>query len=59
MYKDNFTKEQITGEILSDLNADDLRDELGVSSKIHRVKLMKIITGKVATSLLCGREKLV
>lgn len=46
VYKDSFTKEQITGEILSDLNAEDLRDELGVSSKIHRMKLMKIITGK-------------
>ena len=56
-YIDNFKKEQITGEILAELNDETLRDELGMSSKIHRVKLMKIISGShSATNVLNGEN---
>ena len=56
-YESNFTKEQITGEILAELNDETLKDELGISSKIHRIKLMKIVTGRhSAMSVLNGED---
>lgn len=56
-YESNFTKEQITGEILAELNDETLKDELGMSSKIHRIKLMKIVTGRhSAISVLNGED---
>jgi len=45
-YKENFSKEGITGDILAELDEDILLHELGVSSKIHRIRLMKIINGQ-------------
>jgi len=45
-YKEKFTREHITGEILTELDEDILLHELGVSSKIHRIRLMKVINGQ-------------
>ena len=45
-YKDVFASEQITGEVLAELDEEILQKELGVSVKIHRVRLMKVINGK-------------
>ena len=45
-YKAKFSKEGITGDILTELDEDILLHELGVSSKIHRIRLMKIINGQ-------------
>ena len=44
-YKAAFAREQVTGDILADLSEEDLKNELGVSSRIHRIRLMKFITG--------------
>lgn len=44
-YKDGFEREKISGEILAELTEEDLQKELGVASRIHRVRLLKIMTG--------------
>ena len=46
LYQDNFKREQVNGEILSECDDEVLTNDLGVSSKLHRIKLMKIISGK-------------
>ena len=38
-------QEKITGDILLELNEDELKSELGIKSKIHRLKVMKVING--------------
>jgi len=43
-YKENFSK--VTGDILAELDEDILLHDLGVSSKIHQIRLMKIINGQ-------------
>ena len=43
-YKEAFSKEWVDGEIFKDLDEEALQ-ELGVASKVHRIKLMKVITG--------------
>ena len=56
-YKDIFINEEITGEILAELNEADLQNELGITSKIHRVKLMKVISGRhSALNVLRGED---
>jgi len=45
-HKEKFSEEDITGEILAELDEDILLHELGVSSKIHRIQLMNIINGE-------------
>lgn len=45
-YRDNFIKEHIDGEVLVDLGEEELKD-LGVISKIHTLRLKKIIEGKI------------
>lgn len=44
-YKEVFSRECIDGAILLELDADVLSCELGVKSKIHCVKLTKLISG--------------
>ena len=41
-----FHKEQITGELLLELTEDVLEQELMVSSKLHRMRIIKLIEGK-------------
>ena len=44
-YKEQFIKEGITGSLLSEFDEEILETELNVKSRIHRIKLMKIIQG--------------
>lgn len=44
-YKAKFAEEMISGEILIELGQDDLERDLEIKSKIHRIRLMKIIDG--------------
>ena len=56
-YEDAFRKEQITGEILAELNEEILQNELGMGLKIHRIKLMKIVSGRhSAISVINGED---
>ena len=44
-YKEAFAREQIDGEVLLELNDQVLQCELGINFKIHRIRLMKLISG--------------
>ena len=55
-YKTKFVEEQIGGDILIECDENVLEKELGVSLKIHRVKLLQVMTGqKSAMALLAGK----
>lgn len=45
-YKSNFEREQITGDLMMVLDDSILEQELGVKTRIHRIKLMKVIAGE-------------
>ncbi len=47
-HKEAFQHEQVNGEILLEFDGEILRDELHITSKIHRIRLTKVITGKVS-----------
>lgn len=56
-YKDTFTKECVSGEIMLECDNDILQCDLGVVSRLHRVRLMKVVTGKhSAASLIEGAD---
>ena len=44
-YKETVAREFVDGEILSELDDKSLENDLGISSKIHRIRLMQIING--------------
>ena len=46
-YKDGFEQEQIDGETMACLS-DEMLIELGVSKSLHRLRLMKIVTGRTS-----------
>ena len=46
MYKDGFKSEEITGDLMLELDDDILERELGVVSRLHRIKLLKVISGQ-------------
>ena len=45
-YKSTFERENISGDLLLSFDDGILERELGVKSKIHRLKFMKLITGQ-------------
>jgi hypothetical protein len=45
-YQNKFASEGIGGDILMELEDQDLQNDLGMKSKVHRVRLMKIIKGQ-------------
>ena len=38
-------EERVSGDILVELNEEELESELGIRKRIHRIKLMKVING--------------
>ena len=44
-YVEIFKREQINGEILSECDEEVLTNDLCVGSKLHRMRIMKIISG--------------
>ena len=44
-YKEKFKKECISGSLLLELDEDVLENELGVTRRLDRIKLMKLIEG--------------
>lgn len=45
-YTSVFTKENVTGNDLAYLDDDDLENVLGICNRLHRIRLMKIISGQ-------------
>ena len=54
-YAGAFAEEQIDGELLSALNDRILHNELGVKSKLHRLRLLQVVCGEVCVSHLLDR----
>ena len=55
-YKEKFTLENVNGELLAECDDDTLQNELGVASKLDRIKIMKVVNGKEsALGVLGGR----
>lgn len=46
-YQENFKREQVNGEILCECDEEVLTNDLGISSKLHRMRIMKVISGKL------------
>lgn len=56
-YESTFMRERITGEILVECDDDVLAQDLNVTSRLHRVRLMKIVSGRhSAESILRGED---
>ena len=47
-YKEIFMREQISGDILTECTRDVLGGELGISKKIHLLRLLQIINGDIS-----------
>ena len=45
-YREAFICEQIVGDILAECDESVLEYELGVASKLHRTRLMKMVSGR-------------
>lgn len=54
-YKEMFHREHITGNLLVQCSDETLKKELGIEKKLHRMRLMEVISGqKSAKDLLTG-----
>ena len=55
VYKENFQKELIDGELLSEFT-EEMFIELGVESRIHRLKLMHVVKGRKDVSSVLNKN---
>ena len=56
-YADSFSRERVSGEILLDCDDEILKEELGMASRLHRVRFMKILLGKhSAKNIISGLD---
>ena len=46
-YREAFETERVNGDILCELDEDILENDLGVSSRLHRIRIMKLIASLV------------
>ena len=56
-YVNKFLTEQISGEILMECDDDVLKDEIGITSKIHRIRLLKVISGQHSAKGILEKKK--
>ena len=49
-YQESFQAEEVDGAILAECDEHVLQHELGVTSKIHQIRLMKVIKEKAVTN---------
>ena len=45
-YRQKIEEEQISGEILLECDDAILSEEIGITSRLHRIRLMKVISGQ-------------
>ena len=45
-YKESFMEEKISGSLLQDCTEDMLENDLQIKSKLHRLKIMRVIDGR-------------
>lgn len=53
-YKDSFSTEVVDGAIFAQLDDTILEHDLGVQSRLHRLKLLRVITGKQSVMQLAS-----
>jgi len=58
-YKDTFAKEQVSGEILLECDDQILEEDLKVPSRLHRIRLLKIISGKTPALQILNESRYV
>jgi len=58
-YKDTFVKEQVSGEILLECDDQILEEDLKVPSRLHRIRLLKIIRGKTPALQILNESRYV
>ena len=51
-HRESFKRERIDGSILVELDEEILEKELGVDSKIKRIKLLRVLNGRQAVTAL-------
>ena len=51
-YKENFQREQIDGPLLLSCDNDILEFELGITSRLHRMKMLRLIRGDAPDTVL-------
>ncbi len=56
-YKESFRREQVSGDVFVMVNEEVLKNELDVRSKIHRMRLMKVATGRFPLTSSTGYVK--
>ena len=52
-YKETFLRERVDGQVLLQLTEHVLATELGVDSKLHRIRIMNLVAGRTPTETLC------
>ena len=55
-YCDKILSEHISGEILMECDDAILEEEIGVASRIHRIRIMKLISGQHSAKSLLEKE---
>ncbi len=45
-YREHLERELVTGDILVEFDHEVLKDELGIKSKIQRIRVLKVIHGQ-------------
>ena len=56
-YTPTFKQEQINGDILSTLDDEILRNELKISSRLHRIRLLRVIDGSYSVhEIMSGKD---
>lgn len=56
-YIPHFEAEKICGQTLAELQEEDLARELQVKSRLHRIRLMQVITGKVSAFAIISKKR--
>ena len=55
-YRSAFIRESMTGDVLVKYDEQVLQQELGVSKKLHRIRLLQIISGEKSAESLLFRQ---
>ena len=51
-YQETFVKEQVTGDLLAQCTMEMLQADLGVTKKIHCLRILRVITGETSAAAL-------
>lgn len=58
-YEEAFLREQVDGHVLLQLNEHILTSELGVDSKLHCIRIMNLVAGKIPREKITLLKELV